>query len=198
MVIGRSIMKNLKVFPFDELLSSLDTKILVQMRIKLESLHKELGTTMIYVTHKQIKAMTMADKIVALDGGKVRQAGKPMDLYRRTVSEFVAGFIGSPAMDVIDVNTSVGQSAGPRPAAARIGIRLEHVEITRTGTSAAICVKEPPSGESCLYVRTGDGVDLVVNAQGGSKHDSGDSLSLSFPCHRVHQFAADGAALTSA
>ena len=110
--IGRSIVKNPKVFLFDEPLSNLDAKLRVQMRIELEALHKELGATMIYVTHDQVEAMTMADQIVVLNGGKVEQVGAPMELYHRPATEFVAGFIGSPAMNIAPAASHLGQAVG--------------------------------------------------------------------------------------
>jgi len=102
--IGRAIVKDPKVFLFDEPLSNLDAKLRVQMRIELESLHKKLGATMIYVTHDQVEAMTMADKIVVLNDGAIEQTGKPLDLYHSPGTEFVAGFLGSPSMNILDVN----------------------------------------------------------------------------------------------
>ncbi|MDG0986831.1 MAG: ATP-binding cassette domain-containing protein, partial [Paracoccaceae bacterium] len=95
--IGRAIVREPKVFLFDEALSNLDAKLRVQMRIELTKLHKKLKTTMIYVTHDQVEAMTMADKIVVINNGRVEQVGAPLELYRRPANQFVAGFIGSPA-----------------------------------------------------------------------------------------------------
>lgn len=195
--IGRSIVKNPKVFLFDEPLSNLDAKLRVQMRIELESLHKELGATMIYVTHDQVEAMTMADQIVVLDRGRVEQVGKPMELYHKPASEFVAGFIGSPAMNIFDVDTSVGHAVGALAGAARIGIRPEHMEIAASGIGATVRVKEQLGGESYLYARTEDGVDLVVKTHGDDTHAAGETLSLNMPGHRVHQFAANGVTLKS-
>ncbi len=190
--IGRSIVKNPKVFLFDEPLSNLDAKLRVQMRIELESLHEELGATMIYVTHDQVEAMTMADEIVVLNEGRVMQVGQPMDLYHQPQSEFVAGFIGSPAMNIVDANSSLGQELGTQSRAARIGIRPEHVEIAKTGLKTKIRVKEQLGGESYLYTTTEDGVDIVVKTDGDDSHAVGDTLSLRFPLHRVHWFAATG------
>ncbi len=195
--IGRSIVKNPKVFLFDEPLSNLDAKLRVQMRIELESLHKELGATMIYVTHDQVEAMTMADQIVVLDRGRVEQVGRPMELYHRPASEFVAGFIGSPAMNIFDVDTSVGHAVGAREGAVRVGIRPEHVEIVASGIGAAVRVKEQLGGESYLYARTEDGVDLVVKTDGDDTHTVGETLSLNLPRDRVHQFSSNGVTLKS-
>ncbi|MEL6437619.1 MAG: ATP-binding cassette domain-containing protein, partial [Pseudomonadota bacterium] len=104
---GRAIVRRPSVFLFDEPLSNLDAKLRVQMRVELEGLHKVLKATMIYVTHDQVEAMTMADKIVVLNSGRVEQVGSPMDLYHKPVSKFVAEFIGSPAMNVFSANRDV-------------------------------------------------------------------------------------------
>ncbi|MEL6203991.1 MAG: sn-glycerol-3-phosphate ABC transporter ATP-binding protein UgpC, partial [Pseudomonadota bacterium] len=196
--IGRSIVKDPKVFLFDEPLSNLDAKLRVQMRIELESLHKELGATMIYVTHDQVEAMTMADQIVVLNGGKVEQVGAPLDLYHRPASEFVAGFIGSPAMNIVDVASGLGDGVSARDGATRIGIRPEHIEIADSGVRATITVKEQLGGESYLYTRTDDGTDVVVKSDGDDPHNPGDTLHLALPSHRVHQFGANGESLGGA
>ncbi|MEM8552602.1 MAG: TOBE domain-containing protein, partial [Pseudomonadota bacterium] len=196
--IGRSIVKNPKVFLFDEPLSNLDAKLRVQMRIELESLHKQLGATMIYVTHDQVEAMTMADQIVVLNGGKVEQVGAPMELYHRPATEFVAGFIGSPAMNIVDASSGLGHGVAARPGATRIGIRPEHIEIGETGVRATITVKEQLGGESYLYTRIDDGTDVVVKADGDDPHNPGDALHLTLPEHRVHLFASNGASLGTA
>src|SRR5690606_35654624 len=99
--IGRAIVREPKVFLFDEPLSNLDTELRVQMRVQIAKLHKQLGNTMIYVTHDQVEAMTMADKIVVLKDGRIEQVGSPHDLYHRPASKFVAGFIGSPRMNFL-------------------------------------------------------------------------------------------------
>ncbi|WP_460275775.1 ABC transporter ATP-binding protein [Celeribacter sp. ULVN23_4] len=124
--IGRSIVRNPKVFLFDEPLSNLDAALRSQMRIELTELHQRLGTTMIYVTHDQVEAMTMADKIVVLNGGNIEQVGSPMDLYERPATPFVAGFIGSPKMNLY--NGNVAEAMGCRT----YGIRPEHVTVSET------------------------------------------------------------------
>ena len=106
--IGRAIVREPKVFLFDEPLSNLDARLRVQMRVELEALHRELGATMVYVTHDQVEAMTMADRIVVLNGGVIEQVGPPLELYHRPRTEFVAGFLGSPAMNFLDVETRDG------------------------------------------------------------------------------------------
>jgi len=121
--IGRAIVRDPAVFLFDEPLSNLDAALRAQMRIELSDLHRKLGATMIYVTHDQVEAMTMADKIVILNGGQIEQVGTPMELYNHPASPFVAGFIGSPKMNLYD-----GAAAGER--CATYGIRPEHLRLT--------------------------------------------------------------------
>ncbi len=193
--IGRSIVKNPKVFLFDEPLSNLDAKLRVQMRIELETLHKELGATMIYVTHDQVEAMTMADRIVVLNGGRVEQVGSPMELYHRPATEFVAGFIGSPSMNILGAESSMGQAAKTSGSAAKVGIRPEHIVIGETGLNATIRVKEQLGGECFLYLSTDDGAQIVVKTDGEFEREPGDSLNLTLPANRVHQFGADGRTL---
>ncbi|MHA6644034.1 ABC transporter ATP-binding protein [Mesorhizobium sp. A623] len=152
--IGRAIVRKPKVFLFDEPLSNLDAKLRTQMRIELEGLHKQLGATMIYVTHDQVEAMTMADKIVVLNAGRIEQIGTPMDLYHRPASRFVADFIGSPSMNFLSVSVAVDaqreQAAAyygdalivlPPPAAGlaqarelTMGIRPEHIGVSPAGS----------------------------------------------------------------
>ncbi|MDZ4135860.1 MAG: sn-glycerol-3-phosphate ABC transporter ATP-binding protein UgpC, partial [Paracoccaceae bacterium] len=141
--IGRAIVKNPKVFLFDEPLSNLDAKLRVQMRVELEALHSELAATMIYVTHDQVEAMTMADKIVVLNKGRIEQIGSPLDLYHHPDSEFVAGFIGAPGMNFLEVGADGGRvlcegqvlaCKAPATGAVRLGIRPEHLQILPAGT----------------------------------------------------------------
>ena len=119
--IGRSIVRNPRVFLFDEPLSNLDAALRTQMRVELAELHARLGATMVYVTHDQVEAMTMADRIVIMNGGRVEQVGAPMEVYNRPASTFVAGFIGSPRMNLINGETAAGYGA------VTLGIRPEHI-----------------------------------------------------------------------
>ena len=156
--IGRAIVRNPKVFLFDEPLSNLDAALRVQMRLEIERLHRELGTTMIYVTHDQVEAMTLADRIVALDNGRIQQVGPPLELYSRPSNLFVAGFIGSPKMNLMP-GTVVsaeggGGDAGPRCRCRRadraadagrrlatsvtVGVRPEAVEIVPSGAGCRL------------------------------------------------------------
>ena len=195
--IGRAIVKNPKVFLFDEPLSNLDAKLRVQMRVELEGLHKELAATMIYVTHDQVEAMTMADKIVVLNEGRVEQVGSPMDLYHKPNSRFVAEFIGSPAMNVFAPGTNL-RDLDLTAEAAFIGCRPEHVEIRPTGqgqTDAEVKVKEQLGGESLLYLNIAGGSDLVARVDGDDATTVGQSVGLHFPKDRLHQFDSAGRAL---
>src|SRR6201992_2008964 len=125
--IGRAIVREPKAFLFDEPLSNLDAALRVQMRLEVTRLQKELATTAVYVTHDQVEAMTMADKIVVLNAGRIEQYGSPLELYERPVNQFVAGFIGSPKMNFI------GGAAAKEAGASTIGIRPEHITVTRDG-----------------------------------------------------------------
>jgi ABC-type sugar transport system ATPase subunit len=203
--IGRAIVKQPKVFLFDEPLSNLDAKLRIQMRVELETLHRQLGATMIYVTHDQVEAMTMADKIVVLNGGRIEQVGTPMDLYHRPQTEFVAGFIGAPSMNFVDVAPAEGGIAyrGARLVSgsfavppARMGIRPEHIGLAEPGAGTVdvgVRVKEVLGGESYLHTQTGDGDEIVVRADGETPIGPGDAIGLVFPDTRMHFFTESGA-----
>ncbi|MBY0351268.1 sn-glycerol-3-phosphate ABC transporter ATP-binding protein UgpC [Tabrizicola sp.] len=205
--IGRAIVKEPKVFLFDEPLSNLDAKLRVQMRVELEALHRDLKATMIYVTHDQVEAMTMADKIVVLNAGRIEQVGAPMELYNRPASEFVAGFIGAPAMNFLPVTVASGQAmldgvalgVAP-PGTVRLGIRPEHLVLRRAGQgllAATVALTETLGGDAYLYVRLAGGQTLVVRAEGDTALDHGAEIGLDLPPHRQHHFAADGRTLAS-
>ena len=195
--IGRAIVKNPKVFLFDEPLSNLDAKLRVQMRVELESLHKQLGATMIYVTHDQVEAMTMADKIVVLNQGRVEQVGSPMDLYHKPNSRFVAEFIGSPAMNVFASNLGL-QNISLDPRAAFVGCRPEHFEMVAYGdgqANAIVTVKEELGGESLLYLKVDGGSDVVARVDGDNETQVGAQIGLRIPDARLHQFDESGLAI---
>ncbi|KAA3498331.1 ABC transporter ATP-binding protein [Rhizobium rhizogenes] len=211
--IGRAIVRQPKVFLFDEPLSNLDAELRVQMRLELTRLHRKLGATMIYVTHDQVEAMTLADRIFVLKGGIVQQAGAPLTLYDDPDNRFVAGFIGSPAMnflqaDVVeqrDGRVTLTLEGGERPLEARllqpvspgqrleIGIRPEHLAITDEGALPVIVeVAEELGDLSYLYTRTGAGKELVVQRQGSREQLDGRSVSLSASPDRILVFDSDG------
>ncbi|KIZ39640.1 MULTISPECIES: sn-glycerol-3-phosphate ABC transporter ATP-binding protein UgpC [Rhodopseudomonas] len=170
---GRAIVRDPQVFLFDEPLSNLDAKLRVAMRTEIKELHQRLQTTTVYVTHDQIEAMTMADKIVVMQDGIVEQMGAPLDLYDRPDNKFVAGFIGSPAMNFLEgtikvnggqpwVETANGAKlpitavpAGSDGRAVTYGIRPEHLEFADSGIRAEVAVVEPTGSETQLVARIG-------------------------------------------
>jgi multiple sugar transport system ATP-binding protein len=174
---GRAIVRDPQVFLFDEPLSNLDAKLRVQMRTEIKELHQRLKTTTVYVTHDQIEAMTMADKIVVMHDGIIEQMGAPLDLYDRPDNQFVAGFIGSPAMNFIQATVSADGSGSVITAQGDIlpvarlgtakpgqsvvyGIRPEHIHLTDQGLLTDIVVAEPTGSETQVVVRS-NGHDMV-------------------------------------
>ena len=168
---GRAIVRDPQVFLFDEPLSNLDAKLRVQTRAELKDLHQRLRTTTVYVTHDQIEAMTMADKIVVMNGGRVEQIGSPLDLYDNPANQFVAGFIGSPAMNFLpgtveaDGFRADGGSLWPLPAAMRgvgrpavYGVRPEHLQLAAAndGVPLLVQVVEPTGSETQVHGRLGE------------------------------------------
>ena len=199
--IGRAIVKKPKVFLFDEPLSNLDAKLRIQMRVELEALHRQLGATMIYVTHDQVEAMTMADRIVVLNDGAIEQMGKPLELYRTPKSEFVADFLGAPSMNFFDVTNEGGQlllhdapiaRVDPACDVVKVGIRPEHIVLREHGNGTLdvlIEVKETLGGEAYLYTRhLASGTALVVKADGEDPHEVDQHISLELPVTRLHHF----------
>ena len=165
---GRAIVRNPQVFLFDEPLSNLDAKLRVQMRSEIKELHQRLKVTTVYVTHDQIEAMTMADKIVVMELGYIRQAGPPLELYDRPANLFVAGFIGSPAMNLLDGRIEHGafhtpdgvswplpaQNAPEGPAV--YGIRPEHFRLAGDGMQARVVIVEPMGSETQVMMKIGE------------------------------------------
>ena len=211
--IGRSIVRDPKIFLFDEPLSNLDAELRVQMRVEISKMHERLGNTMIYVTHDQVEAMTMADQIVVLRGGKVMQVGSPLELYNAPANEFVAGFIGSPKMNFlsakIEDDTGV-LCAGRRLEAGRrltgatgapltLGIRPEHITLAGEGERFAegrIDLVEHLGGSTVLHVRPEVGQDvLTVVLPGQQPCRTGDIVPLHLDPARCHFFSPDGLAL---
>jgi multiple sugar transport system ATP-binding protein len=215
--IGRAIVRNPSIFLFDEPLSNLDAALRVKMRIELARLHDELDATMIYVTHDQIEAMTMADKIVVLQSGLVEQVGSPMELYHHPRNLFVAGFIGSPKMNFLEVS-AVGSAPGgvtvklPSGATCEVpvagdgvtagspltlGIRPEHLYESEQGVvEGEIVVIERLGGETCLYLQAGD-ASMTVVTDGDVVHRVHDRVRLGFDPLRAHLFDSEGSALPS-
>lgn len=186
--IGRAIVREPKAFLFDEPLSNLDAALRVNMRLEISRLHQSLGTTMIYVTHDQVEAMTMADKIVVLNAGTIEQVGSPMELYRSPVNMFVAGFIGSPKMNFL-----YGDFAADRSAHA-IGIRPEHLTLsTQNGTwKGSIGIAEHFGADTFLHVALKDGTQITVRAEGENNLGHGDIVYVTPMDGRIHRFNENG------
>jgi multiple sugar transport system ATP-binding protein len=211
---GRAIVRDPQVFLFDEPLSNLDAKLRVQMRTEIKELHQRLKTTTVYVTHDQIEAMTMADKIVVMHDGIVEQIGTPLELYDNPANQFVAGFIGSPAMNFLKGTVRVNGSAmfeGPNgvklpvasaPASANgvaaiYGIRPEHFTLADDGTEAEIVVIEPTGSETQVFAKLGGEVVVAVFRE-RHQFKPGEKIKLKPDPKLVHLFdAATGKRLNS-
>jgi multiple sugar transport system ATP-binding protein len=186
--IGRAIVREPKAFLFDEPLSNLDAALRVQMRVEIGELHNALKTTMVYVTHDQVEAMTMANKIVVLDRGSVAQVGSPLDLYNRPNGLFVAGFIGSPTMNLIR-----GASAEKR-GAATIGIRPEHVDVSTTAGEwpATVRLAEHLGSDTFVHAE-GDGIGPLTLRLAGEAPLKPDQRIFVTPREaNLHKFNKDG------
>ena len=173
--IGRAIVRDPDVFLFDEPLSNLDAALRAQMRLELTELHDRLGATMIYVTHDQVEAMTMADKIVVLNGGRIEQVGSPMDLYERPATPFVAGFIGSPRMNLYE-----GEIARAKGCEV-YGIRPEHVTVSETDGEWSGTVRhiERLGADTILHIETNELGELLARVEGSRPVRQGQTLRLS-------------------
>jgi multiple sugar transport system ATP-binding protein len=217
--IGRAIVRDPKIFLFDEPLSNLDAELRVSMRAEILRLHERLGNTMIYVTHDQVEAMTMADTIVVLRGGRIEQCGAPLDLYNSPRNRFVAGFIGSPRMNLLSARVVRMQNHGvelrvdgvPEIEAAiagagltpdepvHVGIRPEHVELKSGPSSwpARVVFAEVLGSSSYLHCVLPGGQEVVVHESGQTRAARGDMLALTLPRGALHVFsdAQAGAAL---
>ena len=203
---GRAIVREPKVFLFDEPLSNLDAKLRVQMRLEIKKLQRRLGTTSVYVTHDQVEAMTLADKLVVLNKGNVEQVGTPLEIYDNPASLFVATFIGSPSMNILDGNVSVdGITIGDAqlPVSTenlalgeiKLGLRPEHLQISQDNPWLQVEVEliESLGADLLLYCRTegGDSQKLVVRVEGHTPIQIGDKLGLDIKPKHVHLFDAN-------
>jgi multiple sugar transport system ATP-binding protein len=188
--IGRAIVREPAAFLFDEPLSNLDAALRVNMRLEISELHQTLKTTMIYVTHDQVEAMTMADKIVVLQAGRIEQVGSPLDLYRSPKNRFVAGFIGSPKMNFI------GGAEAAKHDAFEIGIRPEHIGVSKTeGTwKGVVGVSEHLGSDTFLHVNSEFG---IINVRAGGEFDvrHGDTVYLTPDMAQLHRFDKAGLAI---
>jgi multiple sugar transport system ATP-binding protein len=218
--IGRCIVKQPKLFLFDEPLSNLDAKLRVRMRVELLNLHYETRNTVVYVTHDQVEAMTMADKIVVLQDGRIEQVGSPMDLYEHPVNKFVAGFIGSPQMNFLEGRATRANGSGISFAAdglgtlelpliaesvkadqaITVGIRPEDVQLdggpANREVKAVVNIVENLGGETYLHVEVGPEMPLVmVKLHGSHGPMRGNRVMLHLPADKIYLFDATGGAI---
>ena len=216
--IGRAIVRHPKIFLFDEPLSNLDAALRVQMRLELARLHQELKATMIYVTHDQVEAMTLADKVVVLNGGRIEQIGSPLELYHHPINQFVAGFIGTPKMAFLQarvMNASASMveiqlAAGPAYCLAldgrdlkpgdevTLGVRPEHIQVTQADASpfqVTLDVTEHLGSDTYCYVKTAHGEMLTVRAPGDFMGRYGQLVGLVPELPNCHLFDARGRAI---
>ena len=214
--IGRAIVREPQVFLFDEPLSNLDAELRVQMRVEISRLHKQLGTTMIYVTHDQTEAMTLADKIVVLRAGNIEQVGAPLDLYDDPANQFVAGFVGSPKMNFLKaeivekdgadatialagdrhvrLSMTVGGSVAPG-ARVTLGIRPEHFVDAGQGAAdltVTIDVAEHLGNTSYIYATTAGGEPLIIERPESRAAGNRDTLTVGLSVNRIFLFDSDG------
>ncbi|CAI2931478.1 ABC transporter ATP-binding protein [Aminobacter sp. P9b] len=189
--IGRAIVRQPSAFLFDEPLSNLDAALRGTMRLEISELHHQLKTTMIYVTHDQVEAMTMADKIVVLNAGNIEQVGSPMELYKTPKNLFVAGFIGSPKMNLIN------GTAAAKHGATTIGVRPEHLGISTTAGEwkATVGVAEHLGSDTFLHVHADDVGPLTVRADGEIGVHHGETIFLTPSPPKIHRFGTDGRAM---
>ena len=204
--IGRSIVRAPTAFLFDEPLSNLDAALRVEMRLEIAKLHQSLNTTMIYVTHDQVEAMTLADRIVVLDAGRIAQVGTPRELYENPANLFVAQFIGSPKMNIMDCGHSGGEFTlqGGRGGAyggsgnpTKLGIRPEHITLGASGSGnfdGKIEVVEYLGADIFVFVDCGPLGVINVRVEGGGDHKVGEDVGLSFDAEKLHFFGDDGLA----
>lgn len=187
--IGRALVRNPAVYLMDEPLSSLDAKLRADLRVELKNIQANLGATFLYVTHDQIEAMTMADKIVVLQAGVIEQVGSPLELYRSPRNVFVAGFIGSPKMNLLSGEVARGQGA------ETIGIRPEHIRVSSTegAWQGTVAVSEHLGSDTFLHVHgTGLADTITVRADGEVALRHGDRVFLTPDSDKIHRFDARG------
>ena len=201
--IGRAIVREPKGFLFDEPLSNLDAALRVQMRFEISKLHEKLKTTMVYVTHDQVEAMTLADKIVVLKDGKIMQVGTPRELYEKPANLFVAQFIGSPKMNIVDVVARKGKVAlGGKIALpsgkafqdgeVKLGVRPEDITFTtaaKGNVSGEVELVEYLGSDNFIYVRTANNDQILVRINGRDVYKVGQPVHLKFDTDQLHYFA---------
>ncbi|TAH13635.1 MAG: sn-glycerol-3-phosphate ABC transporter ATP-binding protein UgpC [Curvibacter sp.] len=223
--IGRAIVREPKLFLFDEPLSNLDAALRAKTRIELARLHKDLAATMVYVTHDQVEAMTLGDKIVVLHEGRVQQAGTPLTLYQQPANRFVATFIGSPTINLLPARVIEVSGAGARlqlgngskalaavdvsqlqvGESVEVGLRPEHCDVLAPGVApgaddtaldAEIMLVEHLGESNLLYLKMDDGQELIVRGDGNAEVRLGDSVIVRAPSTALYLFKSDGTACT--
>jgi multiple sugar transport system ATP-binding protein len=210
--IGRAIVREPKIFLFDEPLSNLDAELRMQMRVEINKLHRRLGATMIFVTHDQVEAMTLADRIVVLRAGVVEQVGTPLTLYNHPANLFVAGFIGSPRMNFLDGEIVAGDGgaaiaverslklkkpdgAGAAGDKVTVGIRPESLRVVdpeQAMLTGEVQIAEQLGGETFVYVALASGASLTVEIKGQAALKPGERVGVAFDADAWHVFGADG------
>ena len=205
--IGRAIVRGPDVFLFDEPLSNLDAELRVEMRVEIARLHREIGATMIYVTHDQVEAMTLADKIVVLRAGRVEQVGRPLDLYHDPDNRFVAGFIGSPAMNFVGAATANGAVSAPglgpasvptsvalpgSGAKVSLGLRPQHLALDTSGDTHRVEMTEALGGVSYIHLTAPTGEKLVVESHSDPEVKMGGMTGIRFDPKDAMFFADSG------
>ena len=208
--IGRAIVRGPEVFLFDEPLSNLDAELRVEMRVEIARLHREIGATMIYVTHDQVEAMTLADKIVVLRAGRVEQVGRPLDLYHDPDNKFVAGFIGSPAMNFVAATADKGALRAPglgvalvptgvalpgAGAKVSVGLRPQHLALDPAGSTHRVEITEALGGVSYIHLSSASGEKLIVESREDPKVALGARTGIRFDPADAMVFSEGGARL---
>jgi sn-glycerol 3-phosphate transport system ATP-binding protein len=209
---GRAIVREPAVFLFDEPLSNLDAKLRAQMRVEIKRLQRRLGTTSVYVTHDQVEAMTMADRLVVMNEGRVEQIGTPVEVYERPESVFVAGFMGAPAMNLLDGEIGAEQAARLAGVAATIpisspaaggqngrqvviGIRPEHIQLAggdQANLELTVEISEPLGAETLVHASIGDPAQtLIVRCEARQRFSEGERLPVTVPAEHVTLFDRD-------
>ncbi len=191
--IGRAMVRNPGVFLFDEPLSNLDAELRVHMRAEVAQLHRRLANTMIYVTHDQVEAMTLADRIVVLRDGRIEQIGTPKELYDSPANTFVAQFIGSPKMNILPAELIAGALSG----AAQIGIRPEHLRLAddQGKLSGTVTAREYTGSSALVHVKLASGETVLIVTDGSELSAPGDTVKLDFQDEDLHAFDPSGNAL---
>ena len=205
--LGRALVRDPQVFLLDEPLSNLDAKLRGHMRAEIIELHRRLGKTMVYVTHDQLEAMTMSQRIAILSGGRLQQFAPPDTVYNRPANRFVAGFIGTPSMNLVD-GEIVNEGEGARFAAPGLGVRLlpslrlspgpavlgvrpENVRIGEGDLAATVRVVEPTGHETIVIIEVGDGLRLTARVAAGMRLSPGERIGFALSPDAIHLFAAD-------